>query len=207
MLPPSPRSLLEALADGRSAIGPFRRLDGHERVRVVRDVEREGMRAVVFVHDLTPASDTAENTATTIACFSAADLDVTGFVLEPATPPLDPISRVLGYLAVAALWVFRPLMASSPAYPAVEIPGRPLFSARYSLRSPSPRRIREIFAPAVLDFFEANPGWSVEGITGRVLVFRADVLEAPSRVDAFLGEAATVAARFRTAPRASVTAG
>lgn len=190
--------MLSSLADGRSAIGPFRRFDGHDRVRIERELDHEGMACIVFVHDVTPASETAANTATTIACFSSRDLDVTGFVLEPASRSLGPFELAFAWLAVIALWIFRPLMARSSHYPQVEFPGRPEFASRYALRTPSPAAMLEILTPEALDFFEANPGWTVEGITGRLLVYRADVLEPPGRLAAFVREAGAVATRFRT---------
>lgn len=84
--------------------------------------------------------------------------------------------------------------------PAIEFPGR-RFSQLYALQSTFAVRIHDAFQERALDFFERNPGWSVEGLNGRLLVYRDEVMEPEERMAAFVAEAAAVAAVFRRSPR------
>ena len=52
----------------------------------------------------------------------------------------------------------------------IEIEGHPAFEKSYVLRGDDVESIRRMFNDSVLEHFEQNPSWQVEG-TGQTLVF------------------------------------
>jgi len=185
-------SMAAAIADGPERFGPFQRFAGYPRVQIELEGDRRGMKATVLLH--TP--DTEEpRTTTTLVHFATPEIDVPAFRLERALEPFSPAVEAMLELAGRAL---KPLFGSGD--PVIEFPDRPRFGQLYSLTSTFTVRIRDAFHGRVLDFFEKNPGWCVEGLNGRLLVCRNDVMEPPERVADFVSEAAAVAEVFRRPP-------
>jgi hypothetical protein len=193
------RNARESIVDGADKIGPFRRFRGRAIVRVLFEGERNGLHTTIFVQTF-PASmgETSsiyhEDQSTTIACFVSPDLDVPPFDLSPALHAPAVIEAV-GNMVAKAL---RPLIG--PVDPVVELPGRSRFHELYELRTGFAVSIRDVFTPNILDFFERKPGWSVEALKGRVLVFRENVKEPPERIAPFVAEAALIAEMLRKSP-------
>ena len=61
--------------------------------------------------------------------------------------------------------------------------------------------MRDVFTADVLDYFEDNPGLSVEADGPRIVVYRAEVRVEPAAVRAFLETGFDVLGAFR--PKAS----
>jgi hypothetical protein len=55
----------------------------------------------------------------------------------------------------------------------IEFDTHPAFSEAYLLRSDDVDAVRKLFNPKVLEYFEQNPGWNVEGSTNRLLIYKA----------------------------------
>jgi len=185
-------SMAATIADGPERLGPFQRFAGYPRVNIQLEGDRRGMKTTVLLH--TP--DTEEpRTTTTLVHFASPEIDVPAFRLAKALAPFSPAVEAVLELAARAL---RPVFGSGD--PVIEFPDRPRFGELYTLTSTFTVRIRDAFNERVLDFFEKNPGWSVEGLNGRLLVCRDGVMEPPERVAAFVSEAAAVAEVFRRPP-------
>jgi hypothetical protein len=184
-----------AIADGPERIGPFRRFDGVERVRIVSESARDGLSVVVFLH--TTDTETPEKSTSTIASFAAPDLDLAAFRLAPRVAPPGPLANALLDVVAFLLSWAKPFMRKSVAHPAVDFPERRDFTAAYEVTSLSESEVRRILRDEALAFFVAHPGWSVEAITGQMLMWREDVMEPPDRMPAFLDEATRIASLFR----------
>lgn len=113
---------------------------------------------------------------TTGACFQA-DLRLPAFSLRPEG--------------------FWQKVGSLLGYKDINFDSHPQFSKAYQLKGPDEEVIREAFDEAVLDFFQAKPGLSVEA-AGDVLVFyRQDKRVPPAEMKAFMAEAFQVLDQFR----------
>ena len=187
------RAAFASIVDGAEAIGPFRRFDGASSRVMIVSKQQAGPFAVIVCHH-TAGSDDERNQTSTIASFASPDLDLVSFCLAPRIAA-NPLMQVVGWMAFACLFWLRFFM-KGVHYPEIDMRGRRRFADLYTLASPSPDHVREIFRDDVLGFFEAHPGWSAEAITGQILIWREDVMEPPSRHAAFLEEAAAVAALF-----------
>ena len=71
----------------------------------------------------------------------------------------------------------------------IDFESRPEFSGKYLLRGPDERAVREVFGPAVLAFFEKNPGWSVETQGDTIVVYRGGKTAKPDDFPEFLEQA------------------
>jgi hypothetical protein len=160
--------VLATLVDGTERFGRFPLFEGSPRVKLQFEGERQGFRLAVFSHR--ESSEYADEPATTCAFFAAPEIDVPEFRLRPTGGPSDP---------------------------EITFAERPRFGERYSLTSTFTVRIRDAFNAGALEFFEKNPGWTVEGANGRLLVYREDVEVKPEAIGDFVREAVAVAEVFR----------
>lgn len=64
-------------------------------------------------------------------------------------------------------------MANWFGYDDIDFDTHPKFSDAYLLRGPHEQKIRQLFTPQLLEFFEQMTGWTVEGNGGRLIAFRA----------------------------------
>jgi hypothetical protein len=184
-------TMLASLAMGPEKLGPFPRFSPlHPRVQILFEGERDGMKAIIALHTLD--SETTPPNRSTLACFVSPEIQVSAFdlqpVLEPIPTALQPVFEAIDKALKRIGWLSN--------VPPIEFPGRS-FNQLYTLTSDFAVTIRDDFHSRVLDFFERNPGWRVEGLRGRLLVWREQVVEEPERVPAFLEEAAAVAQVFR----------
>jgi hypothetical protein len=183
--------MFASLADAREKLGPFPRFSElHERVEVQFEGERRGMKTIVALHTLD--SETTPPNRSTLACFASPEIQVSEFELTPAEKPLSPeVEAVFNGIEKALKFV-----GWLNKVPPIQFPGR-TFNQLYTLDSNFSVSIRDDFDEKVLDFFERSPGWRVQGLKGRLLVWREGVVVAPEGVAAFLSEAAEVAQVFR----------
>jgi hypothetical protein len=190
----------DVIAGGRERIGPFRRFDGRDRVFMLSESERDGCRLVLFHHTIDRESD--ENTTTTIASFASPALDLTSFCLEPVGTPPSAVETI-GIKVLEALFFWTRFVGRRTAdYAPVVFGDRADFTRLYRVTSPSDgARVREVLHGRLLDHLCRYPGWSLEAITGQILLFRNEVMVTGPAVDAFVDEAAAVAALFRAGRR------
>lgn len=73
-------------------------------------------------------------------------------------------------------------------YQDIDFPESPAFSQGYLLRGKGEEAIRRLFGLNLRQFFEAHPGWSVEGGFDCLAVYLPDKLVAPEAFPAFLDE-------------------
>jgi hypothetical protein len=78
----------------------------------------------------------------------------------------------------------------------------PDFFRQYSLRGVDPNRVREIFSPAVVEFFREHEGLNAEGAGDTLLVYRSGRLARDDQLTALVDEALSLYGLFRahTAP-------
>jgi len=183
--------LWSSLAMGPEKLGPFPRFAGHERVQIQFEGERDGMKTTIALHTLD--SETTPPDRSTLACFASPDFQFSAFDLKPAVEPMGPLAEAIFDAVEKALiyvrWLSKPV-------PPIEFPGR-TFNKTYTLDSDFTVSIRDDFDARVLAFFEKNPGWKVQGVKGRLLIWRERVTEPTERIPAFLSETAAVAQVFR----------
>jgi hypothetical protein len=187
-----PASALAAMVvDVPERFGRFPRFEGYPRARLLFEGERHGFGLCVLAHR--PTSEYGENDpTTTCALFSSPAIDVPEFQLRPAVGKLSPeVEAALDFVGKGFAKVF-----GAPD-PEIAFPARPRFGELYTLTTTFTVRIHDAFQPRVLEFFEARPGWTVEGVAGRLLVYRRDVEESDARMGDFLREATAVAEVFR----------
>lgn len=90
----------------------------------------------------------------TVGAFRLADESFPEFSLRPENV-IHKISEAMGYQDI-------------------DFEENQQFSGRYLLRGPDEDAIRKLFSADILEFFAANPGWSVEGGGEWIIVFRRD---------------------------------
>jgi len=183
-------ALAAMVVDVPERFGRFPRFEGYPRARLLFEGERDGFRLCVLSHR--PITEYETDPTTTCAVFSSPAIDVPEFQLRPATGKLSPeIEAALDFVGKGFAKVF------GPPDPEIAFPARPRFGERYTLTSTFTVRIHDAFPPRVLEFFEKNSGWTVEGAAGRLLVYRKDVEESDARMGDFLRETTAVAEVFR----------
>jgi hypothetical protein len=81
----------------------------------------------------------------------------------------------------------------------IDFESNPEFSRRYLLRGPEPEKIRALFSPALLSFFEgfaAEDKWHVEGNGTSLLLYRFDAKVAAEQIVSFRDQTAVMAQNF-----------
>jgi hypothetical protein len=75
----------------------------------------------------------------------------------------------------------------------------PVFSKKYHLKENSDKnQIKSVFNKDVLDYFSNNHGWSVEGCSNTLIVYRASKIVKPAKIRSFMEECLTILALFRS---------
>jgi hypothetical protein len=82
-------------------------------------------------------------------------------------------------------------------YQDIDFDSHPAFSKRYLLRGDDEPAVRHAFTSEVLEFFEANPGLTVEGADGRLVVYRPGHRAKPEAVRDLLDEGLSVLSLLR----------
>lgn len=82
-------------------------------------------------------------------------------------------------------------------YQDIDFSSQPEFSAKYLLRGPNEEAIRRVFDLSVLFHFDHNPGWSVEGRSGQLVVYRHGKKVAPERIPEFIEQTTAIYRLFR----------
>jgi hypothetical protein len=183
-------AIAASVADGPERFGRFPRFAMHPRVSLQFKGERHGLELTVFSH----RTDFDDRNAphTTCAFFASPAIDVPEFHLKPSFGKYSPqVEAALDFIGKGFAKVF------GPSDPEIHFPERPGFEERYTLTSTFTVRIRDAFPQRALEFFEAHPGWTVEGMNGKLLIYRNDVEEPPERIGGFVSEATAVAEVFR----------
>lgn len=93
-------------------------------------------------------------------------------------------------------------IASAFGYQDIDFDSWPAFSKSYLLRGRKEMAVRAFFGPPLLQYFERNPGWSVEADGTWLAVYRRSAagrggLVAPEALEEFVGQARQVAGQFR----------
>ena len=187
-------AVFASVADGPQRFGRFPRFAMHPRVSLQFKGERHGLALTVFSHRTDFDDQKAPHT--TCAFFASPAIDVPEFQLKPSAGKFSPqVEAVLDFIGkgFAKFWA----MVLGPPDPEIQFPERPRFGELYTLTSTFTVRIRDAFPARVLDFFEKHPGWTVEGMNGKLLIYRDDVEEPPERIAGFVNEATAVAEVFR----------
>jgi hypothetical protein len=68
----------------------------------------------------------------------------------------------------------------------IEFQGRPNFSDNYLLRGSDPDAVRAIFNDRVLEYFEQNPGYNVEGYDDSLIIYQPAKRVSPTETASFL---------------------
>ena len=144
----------EALTE-HDGLGLFSSLASRSYSSVVNLLKVTSVDCWVFEHvDTAPRPDTQGRRVTTVASFRLGVKCLPRFSLSPET-------------------VFQQLGLSGRD---IDFASHPFFSAAYFLhagKGEDEQAVRALFPPAVLDFFTGEGGWSVEGASDRLLVYRA----------------------------------
>ncbi len=156
---------------------------GHgQRTRHVMRGSSGGMEIVVFDYRyVTGSGKNSSSHNQTVAAFHLAGAAFPNFTLGPET------------------FVHR--IAEHFGFQDFDFEAHPEFSRRYVLRGTDEKAVRQLFGPALVDFFEAQGGearWSVEGSGDWLLIFHAERLVKPAQLPEFLQQTSTVAGAFRT---------
>ncbi len=141
-----------------------------------------GMETVVFDYRYVTGGGKNQSTHDqTVAAFRLTGAALPAFTLGPET------------------FVHR--IAEHFGYQDFDFEAHPEFSRRYVLRGQDESAVRNLFAPALIDFFETLTGenrrWSVEGSGEWLLVFHSERPIKPAELPEFLQQTAAVAAAFR----------
>jgi len=80
--------------------------------------------------------------------------------------------------------------------PDIDFDSNPIFSARYALWGPDEAAIRAAFTPEIREFFEQEPGWTVEVQAGNVGIYRAGRRVKPAELATFLEQSRAVLRAF-----------
>lgn len=80
-------------------------------------------------------------------------------------------------------------MSSVFGYQDIDFPEHPDFSAKYLLRGPDEAAVRALFGLNLIQYFEAHPGWCVDGRGRWLAAYRHGRLEDPARLRDFIDEA------------------
>jgi hypothetical protein len=156
---------------------------GHSKklANVLRGRTRD-LDVAVFDYKYTVGSGkNARTYRTSVACFTAAGMNLPEFGLRPADFWLRLGVSVFGYQDI-------------------NFDSHPHFSKYYILRGPDEGAIREVFIPEVLDHFDAEPGLSTEAAGDVLLVYRHAHRIDPTQVRTFLEDGFAVLALFRPPP-------
>jgi hypothetical protein len=104
----------------------------------------------------------------TVVCFSSTELELPGFALRPETL-FDKLGGAFGSQDI-------------------DFADYPRFSKLFLLRGYPEEQVRELFTPAIIAYFEARPGVSVEGNGQRLIFYRARRRPKPEEVHGLLRE-------------------
>ena len=87
-------------------------------------------------------------------------------------------------------------IGSAVGYQDIDFGSNPVFSRQYLLQGDNEMAIRSLFNPALLAFFEQNPGWQAEGAGTALTICRpSDLVPAPQLAD-FIAHAGRLSALF-----------
>jgi hypothetical protein len=183
-------TVLASIADAPEKLGPFPRLLTQPRIQVQFEGDHAGMQATIALHKRWIDED-GDGTPSTLACFASPEIGVSAFELKPVPKPttgeLDgPLGSVERFLTRIG-WL----------KPEVRIRFDRTFDQLYVLKSDFAVTIRDDFHARVLEFFETHPGWHVEGLKGRLLVWHEEIVVPADAMPTFLREAAALAQVFR----------
>jgi hypothetical protein len=81
----------------------------------------------------------------------------------------------------------------------IDFDSNPEFSRRYLLRGPEPEKIRALFTPALLTFFEGfntEDKWHIEGNGNSLLLYRSAVIVDAEQIISFRDQTAAMAQSF-----------
>ena len=140
-----------------------------QRINQVTYGEAEGVQATVFSYTFARKWQSGQGStrSQTVALLQSNQLNFPAFFLRPSS-----FRHKLGTTFSASI--------SFPAHVA--------FSDQYLLSGNDDAGLRKLFSASALSFFEANPGWSMEGSGGQLFIYREDTLMPPQNIPWFVNE-------------------
>lgn len=161
----NPQNAFDAL---RAELGDFRRFQGSMQPRLSNWMRGDKDGAQVAVFDYFDGGDVQRNTPNTqtLAWVEAPSLNLPSFWLRPIPGRyVVPIARFTQ--AAAGL-----VGTSRHADQDVDMSRHTEFENQYLLRGADEGALRRLFTDRVVQFFQANPGWTIEGDGKRLLLNR-----------------------------------
>ena len=194
---------LDSVGDATEKIGPFPRFAGHSKVKILFEGDRNRFTTTVLVERISnEGGPETPDDLTTMICFASPDLKLPAFSLRPAHRMPALAEAAVSVVAKILKPLVRP---DAPPEAEVDFDDRafwPVYSVWETVSSLTDalaaRDIRDVFTPQVRSFFVTRAGWSVEGLAGRLLLYRNAVEVTPAKMPAFLEEALAVAEHFRS---------
>ena len=90
----------------------------------------------------------------------------------------------------------RHKIAAKIGYEDINFDSFPKFSSQYYLKGNEEEKIRNVFKTNILSYFENDPGWSVEGLETRLLIYREGSMISPEEIQEFYEQTHTIAQAF-----------
>ncbi len=141
----------------------------YQRIYHVTYGEAEGVQTTVFNYTFSRKWRSGQGSwrSQTVAMFQSDKFNVPVFFLRPSS-----FRHKLGTVFSAS----------------ISFPTHAAFSNQYLLSGNDDAGLHKLFNNSALSFFEANPGWSIEGGGGQIFIYREDTLMPPQNVPWFVNE-------------------
>jgi hypothetical protein len=167
---------LNLLSEGFAHLHLFQQ--GHSKTpKNVLKGAANGMETVLFDYSYRVGSGKNSNTYhQTVCLFHLQDRSLPSFELRPENL-LDKLVQVFGYQDI-------------------DFEASPEFSKNYLLRGSDPDVVRALFRPETIHFFKEQGGWSVEGGSGWLLIYRNNRRVQPEEMRGFLESSRRILSLF-----------
>ena len=148
-----------------------------------------GIKVSLFDHEYLQFQD--KDSRQTVAVLESKDTEFPAFSMGPK------LKRKLSVEAFRKIG--RMVTDVASGYRTVELLHQYEFNKIYRIKSPGDEeKVRSLFTPERTEILTARPGWNLEGLGFRLILYRHDTLVAPKNIRAFLTECEEIARLFIT---------